>query len=376
MTQDIRLQPAGNQTAPVRMHFQWVDNAKAILIFLVVLGHFHYSYAPVPFKEVIYAFHVPAFLFITGFLLPADFGRIPAGGMFRRWIATYLRAYVFFSLIAILLWWGMVSARAGAPVNPLPAVWGALYGVAGAENLFVHQDQPLWYFPFLIVSLAGAWVAASLAIRVETGLGGRPGGIAGAAVGAVVGAVVGWGLLILWAAFGTLWQGPRLPWALDIGGFGALALFAGLKLRGVWPYLAAGFARPPVALALALVSGAVLVAASAANGNTNLNGAGFGQSGILFAIGIIAGSTMIMAIASLVSPSAALRRVSGDTLTIFALHIYLVRLFSGAMPHPASPLIRLLLTCAAVLAVIVICLGLARILRPVLDRYVLRRKRG
>jgi hypothetical protein len=56
------------ESAAIQLRFDWVDNAKALLIFLVVLGHF--NYAAVAGRSVIYAFHVPAFLIITGFLMP------------------------------------------------------------------------------------------------------------------------------------------------------------------------------------------------------------------------------------------------------------------------------------------------------------------
>ena len=56
MTQERRA------TEDPRPDFGWVDNAKAILIFLVIVGHL----SVVPGRAVIYAFHVPAFLFVTG----------------------------------------------------------------------------------------------------------------------------------------------------------------------------------------------------------------------------------------------------------------------------------------------------------------------
>lgn len=43
------------------------DNAKGILIFLVLIGHFIMTYRPLkPIFDSIYLFHMPAFLFISG----------------------------------------------------------------------------------------------------------------------------------------------------------------------------------------------------------------------------------------------------------------------------------------------------------------------
>lgn len=43
------------------------DNAKGILIFLVLIGHFIMTYRPLKaIFDSIYLFHMPAFLFISG----------------------------------------------------------------------------------------------------------------------------------------------------------------------------------------------------------------------------------------------------------------------------------------------------------------------
>ena len=45
--------------------FHWIDWAKVILIYLMVVGHCF----PIKWQyNLIYAFHMPAFFFISGFL--------------------------------------------------------------------------------------------------------------------------------------------------------------------------------------------------------------------------------------------------------------------------------------------------------------------
>lgn len=328
----------------------WVDNAKAILMFLVVLGHFHYFSGPLPGKDLIYAFHVPAFLFITGFLLSPDFIRVPPRQVLRQWVAVYLRAYVFFSLVAIAIWWAAEIAGARSLVSPFPALAGAAYGVAGPENWLVHQDQPLWYFPFLITSFLAAAVMARLP---------RP---------------VGWALALAYAVFALSYQGPRLPWCLDIGGIGALVLFAGYQLRQHYDRVAPWLERRGLAAALAVGGCAVLVVLSGLNGTTNLNGALFGQSGVLFLAGIAAGVLAVIAVSALVPANRVMRLVSVNTLTIFALHIYAVRVLDKLLPQMGTPVGRSAIMILGSVLAMAGCLVLARLMAPVLERLVMRRQ--
>lgn len=332
--------------------FDWVDTAKAALIFLVVLGHLHYSFAPLPGKDMIYAFHVPAFLVITGFLLPRKFGQTTSRDLAQKWLAPYLRAYGFFSILALVIWWVGLNLRAGEIVSPMSGVYGVLYGVAGQENFFQHQNQPLWYFPFLIVSLIGAWACTALPL------------------------LSGWGLAVAFAFFVTLYNGPRLPWGIDVGGMGVLAVFAGHRLRQNWERLRHLFepaSRAATLLALALV---VLAAVSYLNGPTNINGASFGQGGLLYALGMAAGFCATLAFSLLVQTRRILVTVSKETLTIFALHFYFVRAAGSLVPRPESRLAQVIVMIALSLMIIAVCLVLARLLRPLLDRIVFLRPRS
>lgn len=335
------------------MRFDWVDTAKALLIFLVVLGHCHYIYAPVPGKALIYAFHVPAFVFITGFLMPVGLSGIGLRALASKWLATYLRAYALFSAIAILLWWLKDSVRAGAPGDPLPALFGALYGVAGSGNGLVHDNQPLWYFPFLTTSVLAGWACIRL---------GR----------------WGWAAALAYAGFALFHDGPRLPWALDIAGIGTLAFVCGHALRQHYDRVRPWLEHRGAALGLALAAAAVLVPAVHLNGSANLNGMEYGRNGALYLIAMLAGIGMILGLSAALPVTRLARVISVDTLTIFALHIYLLRVFSKlastVAPLPASPAAQTAVMLGISALSLAGCLVLARLLRPLLDRVVLRRK--
>jgi acyltransferase len=303
-------------------------------------------------KDVIYAFHVPAFLLITGFLLPADFGRMPAMTVLRRWILLYIRVYAFFSVIAIAIWWAVAVAGERGPVDPWPAIGGALYGVAGSGNGLVHHNQPLWYFPFLVTSLLGAWICAGLSDRIPP--------------------LSGWGVALAYAAFAMIYAGPRLPWDIDIAGLGVLMVLAGRMLRQHSARLEPWIETPRRAIPLAVLFGALLIGISALNGATNLNGAQFGASGVLFVAGALAGSGAVLLLAAQLPPTALARTISTQTLTIFALHFYLVRA-AGGLPVPQSPLLQQIVMWVLAALIVLACLPIARALQPVLDRWVMRR---
>lgn len=327
----------------------WVDSAKALLILLVVLGHFHYMYAPIPGKDVIYYFHVPAFLFITGFLLPAGVGQMPFRQVASRWVALYLRAYVFFSVMAIGLWWLQQCLRIRGVADPLPAVWGALYGVAGSGNGLVHDDMPLWYFPFLVTSFVLGW----LCLRLP--------------------AAWGWLLALAYAAFCFLYHGPRLPWSLDVGGVGVIALLAGFWFRRHYAEILARLATPARLWTAFLLAMGCLLLAARWNGPVNLNGAEFGRSGAVYLVGMSGGIAAVVLLCLPLPARAWIRRISMETLTIFATHIYFIRAASAFLPRPENDVLRFLVALAASAVIVGLCLIVAWLLRPLLDRFVLRR---
>jgi acyltransferase len=332
-----------------KQHFDWVDNAKVLLIFLVVLGHFHYALAPVAGRHIIYAFHVPAFLLLTGFLLPSGFGQLPPMAMLRRWVFLYARAYGFFSVMAIAIWWALESAGAGQPVNPWPAISGALYGVSGNDNGLVHRNQPLWYFPFLVTSLMGAWVCSALSDRLST--------------------VLGWTVAFAYASVAMLYSGPRLPWDIEIAGMGVVMILFGRVLRRQYFRVQPFIDRPLPGLALACLLILLLTAISAWNGPTNINRAIFGASGVLFVAGALAGTGAALLLAARLPRTRLAGLISAQTLTIFAVHIYFVRAASH-LPLPESWIAQQIMMAALSALIVLACLPLAALLQPFLRRWV------
>ena len=109
------------------------DNLKAVLIFLVVLGHFllpiHGDNPLVVVKRLIYVFHMPLFVFISGYFAK----KIYKNGQYNfKKILYLLKAYVVF-VVAIQI----------------------VYAIAGFEKFteidFFSQSGAPWYLFAMIV---------------------------------------------------------------------------------------------------------------------------------------------------------------------------------------------------------------------------------
>ena len=86
---------------------EYLDNAKAILIMLMVLGHV-YLYGSL--RAFIYVFHIPAFLIITGMLYASSKSlEIPVKEFVRKRIKALFIPFFFFEGIGVItdvICWG------------------------------------------------------------------------------------------------------------------------------------------------------------------------------------------------------------------------------------------------------------------------------
>ena len=143
-----------------------IDNAKGILIILVVIGHFLLPVASTRFTTnslyLIYTFHMPCFIFISGYL---------AKGVYRdgkfRWDRLLRLAWLYFLF------------ELGVHVTE-----GLLEGHIGWRIDFLHESGAPWYllaliFWYLLISACfymGKWISLLLALAVGLA-GGYAGGL-------------------------------------------------------------------------------------------------------------------------------------------------------------------------------------------------------
>lgn len=90
---------------PTPRRYETIDIAKGIAIILVVVGHYTYSHSPELFTkivDVIYLFHMPLFMFASGFLYQATKKPIPYATFIRRKFTRLMIPYFVMSLLIIL----------------------------------------------------------------------------------------------------------------------------------------------------------------------------------------------------------------------------------------------------------------------------------
>ena len=124
----------------------YIDTAKAIGIFLVVLAH---TQMRSEITDWIYVFHMPLFFFLSGFLF--DFKRYPSFTSFAsRRCRQLLLPYLLINVLTYLLWL-LVFRHYGADTDMAIAWYQPLTGfLLGNGNEMIH-NVPLWFLLCLFI---------------------------------------------------------------------------------------------------------------------------------------------------------------------------------------------------------------------------------
>lgn len=337
---------------------QWIDWAKTIGIWLVVFGHIPSSHKAV--TEFIYAFHMPLFFCLSGYLAKSrsvvDTAKsgvvrllIPYGLFYAlTWLWWY-----FFGFLRHPEWFGHLTAIQAALVQPL---LGMLFGVGHATSISNMVNVPLWF----LVGLFNVSVAF-----------------------AVVDALKSWPMkaittvLLSGIPYVLTTHGIDLLFSLD-SALMALPFYA----AGKWAADADLVARVsharrdlrPLIVALAL---AVLGLVVATNGRVDINLVRYGKDPLLFYAGGLAGIVLVWA----VSVSCA-RWIYGPTvftisrgaIVILAFHSILTGLFLGLLRALGVEDPGLLLSAAIAAAVVFLCVPLIEIIESAAPLLVGKRK--
>lgn len=293
-------------TQPVAPRIRFIDEAKAIGIVLVVLGHA--PGMPDWFDRLIFGFHMPLFFFAAGFLVGSRTLQL-------SWPAFTLKLgrdlgipYLLFFGISYAYWLATKSigerAEKFAAVSwydPLP---GFLLGMGDVRI----ANPVLWFFPCL--------AAAAVLYRLSV-----PWLSKGRAVVAAV----------LLSAFAWLVNDRlklQLPFGLEIAAMVVVFYAIGAWFRTIpalWPAASPSRMWMPVSMGLL----AVLAAAASKNGRIDLNLHQYGEHWWLFLPETLAGVFMTLGFSTLIRPNAATRWLARNTLTIFPVHVLVFNFTSG-----------------------------------------------
>lgn len=122
-----------------------IDIAKAIGIFLIVLGH---TLTFGNLRKFVYAFHVPLFFFLSGIC----FSKKDNITFLKKKIKSLYFPYIIMSIISILIYSFMGKYMdKGTSFNIWNNIFGMIYANPNLENM--QWNQPLWFLPCLFMQL-------------------------------------------------------------------------------------------------------------------------------------------------------------------------------------------------------------------------------
>lgn len=293
-----------------------VDTMKAIGIVLVVVGH---SPGLNPFlKNVIYAFHMPLFFFVSGLLLSEQ----KLSMTYKQNLSSLLKGlgipYLFFFVISYVYWLPTHGLAASAAKHTGISWWEPMMGVLIGNGDALFVNVVLWFFTCLFTtSLIFFWArkyfsaAFLFAVFNVTGL-------------------------TFTLIYDPSWK--RLPWGLD-NAIVALAFYStGHFFRRYQDDIRQNTTKN-MAMMFAFFMAVGVTYAAGINGAVDLNTLRFGSYGYLFLINAYFGILAVFYFSISLPTHAVFQWLSKNTIIIFPTHLLMFSLFTGVgvvvfgMPH-------------------------------------------
>lgn len=142
------------KTAGKKKRIETIDVAKAISIFLVILGHTTENLDTPMFRRMLYTFHMPLFFFLAGLSIkPKALAVVKEWGIFLK--------KNFLALIVPYLIWGLIYAPFSYS-NFLHLAYGSWESLTAMETL-----TSLWYLPCLFISRVIVQLIIDITARVK-----------------------------------------------------------------------------------------------------------------------------------------------------------------------------------------------------------------
>lgn len=277
----------------------WIDAAKGIAMFLVVLGH---NPLPTSLIKFIYCYNVPIFFLMSGYTFRTE--KYSSMGQLLRVLARkILLPYVLMNFIAFgVFYWtrDLVPDAAGAKL----LFWGMAYGVG--DNRSLRFNTPLWFLPCIFV------VQCFWYLLDRYGKKTKPFWV-------ILSSVIGYFVYSL--------IGNRLPWGMDVA-FTGLVFFALGNFFRKEQVEQALFQIPSVLGFFAMMACSIgfNVLNKSAYPNVDMNSMVFGNY-FLFYICAVSGCVAILYLAKFLERSRVLAYVGKNTLWILGLHSLFIQLF-------------------------------------------------
>jgi fucose 4-O-acetylase-like acetyltransferase len=310
-------QPTANSQQPTAnsqpYRSLWVDFAKVIGIWLVILGHMH---IPGDFIKIIYSFHMPLFFFISGYLEKDK----DIKSVIKQGVKTLILPYCILYAIDYLWWvpadllqhpeiFGKISLK-NMIIKPF---LGMLFGIGFNPNISIMINGPLWF----LIGLFCVKVIQSIIIKICKNT---------------------WYYLlctymIISLVYAIIASGIDLYFSMDSAmlAFPFFAIGNIIKRQGIFKSFAAANATKkhrPVFFLLGIFSFAMLIIAVPINGNVDVSHSFFGKNiAIFYCIAFIGIIAVLFFSLLYTRESKIINILSKGTILIMAFHGKFIGLF-------------------------------------------------
>jgi len=196
----------------------WIDNLKAIGIFLVVFAH-HEHEIPQTLLKYLYSFHVPLFFFASGLVF-----MVQKYSGFKELLVNKIRTliipYFSFSFLTLGFWLAIAPFRGGEPFPTLQDILWGVTGVIVSSNglIWMVHNAPLWFLTCLFIVQVLFYLLYGLSLRLIN-------------FKSMLTLACFVTLLSVLGALDRLYMPIRLPWGVDTALTGIGFFFVGFVTR-------------------------------------------------------------------------------------------------------------------------------------------------
>ena len=158
----------------VYRRMEWLDIAKAIGMFFIVLGHVCIADINAPLRVFCYSFNAQMFFLLSGItflgIKPISYDKvsiISVRTQIELWGKRLILPYLIFGGISILLYFfmGSLGVIEGEDVRILPNLVGMFYGNSKSE--YFQWNRPLWFLPCLVLTYMLWLLVIKMIYKVE-----------------------------------------------------------------------------------------------------------------------------------------------------------------------------------------------------------------
>lgn len=281
---------------------EWVDIAKALSIWLMVFAHANLKSETL--ECMIYAFHMPVFFILSGYL---DKGKAFSLSLLTRNIKSLIIPYFIYSFLGLSICW----------ISPIahPELYYGMDNLldiykAAIKGMFLMEDKVrpnsfmpigcLWFLPALFLcKIVWSTILSCLNSRYPY-----------------------WVIIPLGLALSAYYYHP-VYFSVDSAAMG-LPFYGLGYFFNRQNYIKFISPKKAICLVVAIIATLYLYYIGILNGKIDMNGGNPGNSIVMFYINAVIGSCACISIAKVLAPSIILQRVGAASLTILALHPFVI----------------------------------------------------